>query len=105
MIQSYVERRGHARIEWELQETTPSSPSTEQDLEQQRRNQIVDTEDIVNSSLNLPLPPTPPPLPLWDRHSRHDNWSQNSINSQRRGTVHPFAGHNRFPLTDVLYTP
>ncbi|KAL5081842.1 hypothetical protein RYX36_010263 [Vicia faba] len=102
LIQSYVERRGHAHSEWELRETAPSSPSTEQDLEQQRRDQIADTEDIVNSSLNLPLPPTPPPLPLWDRPSRHDNWSQNSINSQHRGTVHPFAGHNRFPLTDEL---
>lgn len=102
LIQSYVERQGHAHVEWEeLQETSPSSSSTEQDLEQQRRDQIVDTEDIVNNSLNLPLPPPPPPLPLWDRHTRHDNWTQqNGINNQRRGTVNSFAGHNRFPLAD-----
>jgi hypothetical protein len=102
LIQSYVKWQGHAHVEWEeLQETTPSSSSTEQDLEQQRRDQIVDTEDIVNNSLNLPLPPPPPPLPLWDRHTRHDNWTQqNGINNQRRGTVNSFAGHNRFPLAD-----
>ncbi|XP_027187537.1 uncharacterized protein [Cicer arietinum] len=100
LIQSYVERQGHAHVEWELQETTPSSSSTEQDLEQQRSDQIVGPEDNVNSSLNPPLPPTPPPLPLWDRHSRHPNWSQNDINNQRAGTVHSFSGHTRFPLAD-----
>ncbi|WJX68835.1 hypothetical protein P8452_53168 [Trifolium repens] len=103
LIQSYVERQGHAHVEWEeLQETTPSSPSTEQDQDQHRRDQIVGTaEDIVNSSRNLPLPPPiPPPLPSWDRHSRHDNWSRNGINNQRRGNLHSFAGHNHFPLAD-----
>ncbi|KAJ1388984.1 Zinc finger, RING-type [Sesbania bispinosa] len=84
LIQSYVERQGHAHVEWELQETTPSSPLAERDLEQQGRDRIIG-RDTVNSSLNLPLPPTPPPLPLWDRHSRHDNWSQNDINNQRLG--------------------
>ncbi|XP_061345373.1 uncharacterized protein LOC133291176 [Gastrolobium bilobum] len=85
LIQTYVERQGHAHVEWELQETTPSSPLAERDLEQQSRDRIVGPEDAVNSSLDLPLPPTPPPQPLWDRHSRHDNWSRNYLNNQRLG--------------------
>lgn len=101
LIQSYVERQGHAHVEWELQETTPSSPSAEQDLEQQGRDQTNGPEDIVNSSLDLPLPPTPPPLPLWDRHPRHDHWSQNDMNNQR---LRSFAGHNCFSSADVLHT-
>ncbi|TKY48585.1 E3 ubiquitin-protein ligase NEURL1B [Spatholobus suberectus] len=85
LIQSYVERQGHAHVEWELQETTPSSPLAEQDSGQQSRGPIVGPQGTVNSSLDRPLPPTPPPLPLWDRHSRHDNWSQSDINNQRLG--------------------
>ena len=101
LIQSYVERQTHAHVEWELQEATPFSPSAEQDLEQQGREQIVGTEGAVNSSLGVPLPPTPPPLPIWDRHSRHDNWSQHDINNQRLGIVRSFIGHNCFSLADV----
>ncbi|KAH1225330.1 hypothetical protein AAZV13_11G152900 [Glycine max] len=83
LIQSYVERQGHANIDWELQETTPSSASVEQDLEQQSRDQIVGQEEgTVNSPLNLPSLPIPPPLPIWDQHHHRDNWSQNDINNQ-----------------------
>ncbi|RZB76421.1 hypothetical protein D0Y65_034751 [Glycine soja] len=85
LIQSYVERQGHAHVEWELQETTPSSPLAEQVSGQRSRGPIVGPQATVNSSLNRPLPPTPPPQPLWDRHSRHDNWSQSDINNQRLG--------------------
>ncbi|KAL2331982.1 hypothetical protein Fmac_019563 [Flemingia macrophylla] len=99
LIQSYVERQGHAHVEWELQETTPSSPA-ERDIGQQNREPIVGTQGTVNSSLDRPLPPTPPPQPIWDRHSRHDNWSQSDINNQRLGTVRSFAGHNCFSLAD-----
>jgi len=75
-----------------LQETTPSSDSVEQDLEQQSRDQIVDQEGPVNSPLDLPSLPVPPPLPLWDqRHHHRDNWSQNDINNQRLGIVRKFA--------------
>lgn len=105
MIQSYVERQGHANVEWELQETTPSSPLAEQDSGQQTRDPVVGPQSIVNSSLDhRPLPPTPPPQPLWDRHSRHDNWSQSDINNQRLGIVRSFAGHNCFSLADVLHS-
>ncbi|CAJ1979216.1 unnamed protein product [Sphenostylis stenocarpa] len=85
LIQSYVERQGHAHIDWELQETTPSSDSVEQDLVQQSRDQIVDQEGPVNSPLDLPSLPIPPPLPLWDQQHHRDNWSQNDINNQRLG--------------------
>ncbi|RDY12924.1 hypothetical protein CR513_02205, partial [Mucuna pruriens] len=85
LIQSYVERQSHANIDWELQETTPSSASVEQDLEQQSRDQIVGQEGTVNSPLDLPSLPIPPPLPLWDQHPHRDNWSQNDINNQRLG--------------------
>ncbi|KAJ1397770.1 Zinc finger, RING-type [Sesbania bispinosa] len=85
LIQSYVERQGHTHIEWELQETAPSSASVEQDLEQQSRDQIVGQEGTVNSSLDLPSLPIPPPLPLWDQHPHRDNWTHNDINNQRLG--------------------
>jgi len=75
-----------------LQETNPSSDSAEQDVEQQSRDQIVHQEVPVNSPLDLPSLPIPPPLPLWDQHHHHrDNWSQNDINNQRLGIVRKFA--------------
>ncbi|KAL2984262.1 hypothetical protein AAZX31_12G078500 [Glycine max] len=83
LIQSYVERQGHANIDWEFQETTPSSASVEQDLEQHSRDQIVGQEEVTVSPLNLPSLPIPPPLPIWDQHHHRDNWSQNDINNQR----------------------
>ncbi|XP_028776132.1 uncharacterized protein LOC114732921 [Neltuma alba] len=89
LIQSYVERQGHAHVEWELQETTPSSASVEQDLEQPRRDQIVGQEDTINSPLDQPSSPTPP-QPLWERHSHHDNWSRADMNNQRLGIGHSF---------------
>ncbi|CAL0332314.1 unnamed protein product [Lupinus luteus] len=97
LIQSYVERQGH--VQWELQE--PISPSsTEQDLEQQSRNRITRSEDTVNNPLDLPLPPPPPPppRPQWDRHSRHDNWSQNDINNHRLGIDWDIIGDMRIDM-------
>ncbi|CAL0334005.1 unnamed protein product [Lupinus luteus] len=85
LIQSYVERQGNALDEMELQETTPSSASVEEELEQQSRDQIVGEEGIVNSPLDLPSLPIPPPLPHWDRHPHRDNWSQNDVNNQLLG--------------------
>ncbi|KAG5005861.1 hypothetical protein JHK85_024403 [Glycine max] len=78
LIQSYVERQGHASINWELQETTLSSASVEQDLEQHSRDQIVGQEEVTVSPLNLPSLPIPPPLPIWDHHHHRDNWSQSN---------------------------
>lgn len=104
MIQSYVERQGHAHVEWELQETSPSSPLAERNMEQRSRDSLVGSEAPVNTPLDLPLPPTPPPQPLWDRQSRHDTWSQSDMNSQRLGIVRSLAGHNCFSLVDVLHS-
>ena len=86
LIQSYVERQGHANAEWELQETAPSSASVEQDLEQHNRDQLVGQEDPVNSSLDLPLSPTPSQT-FWNQN---DNWPQNDMNNQRLGIVRSF---------------
>ncbi|KAK4286399.1 hypothetical protein QN277_002959 [Acacia crassicarpa] len=90
LIQSYVERQGHAHVEWEPQETSPSSASVEQDLEQSRRDRIVGQEDAINSPLDQPSSPTPP-QPLWERHSRHDNWSRADMNNQHLGIGHSFS--------------
>ncbi|KAE9585788.1 hypothetical protein Lal_00009800 [Lupinus albus] len=99
LIQSYVERQGHAHVQWELQDTI-SPPSTEQDPEQQSRNRITGPADAVNSPLDLPLPPPPPPppRPQWDRHSRHDNWSQIDINNQRLGIEWDIIGDMRMDM-------
>lgn len=83
LIQSYVERQGHANIDWELQEATPAS--VEQDLEPQSRDEVVGQEATVNSPPDMPSLPIPPPLPLWDQHPPRDNWSHNNINNQRLG--------------------
>ena len=73
LIQSYVERQGHANMEWDPEEAAPSA-----NLEQQSQDQIVDQEGTINSPLDLPpLPPTPP---LWDQHPHGDNWSHNDVN-------------------------
>ncbi|KAF7823322.1 E3 ubiquitin-protein ligase NEURL1B [Senna tora] len=84
LIQSYVERQGHAHVEWELQETIPSSASVEQDLEQQNRDQIVGQEHAINSPLDQPSSPARP-QPVWERQSHHDNWPQADMNNQRLG--------------------
>ncbi|KEH29944.1 putative transcription factor C2H2 family [Medicago truncatula] len=72
LIQSYVERQGHANMEWDPEEAAPSA-----NLEQQSQDQIVDQEGTVNSPLDLPSLPTPPTPPLWDQHPHGDNWSHN----------------------------
>ncbi|MED6206012.1 hypothetical protein PIB30_118964 [Stylosanthes scabra] len=89
LIQSYVVRQGHNQMEWELQETTPSTASVEHDLEQQSRDQIVGQEGTVNSPIDLPSLPIPPPLPHWDRHPRRDSWSQSQsdMNNQHLGGI------------------
>jgi len=75
LIQTYVERQGHANMEWDPEEAAPSA-----NLEQQSRDQIVDQEGTINSPLDLPSLPTPPTPPLWDQHPHGDNWSHNDVN-------------------------
>ncbi|WJX44077.1 hypothetical protein P8452_31101 [Trifolium repens] len=77
LIQSYVERQGHANMEWDMDEATPFAASVEQNLEQQSRDHIVDQEGTINSRPDLPSLPRPPTPPLWDPHPHGDNWPQN----------------------------
>ena len=77
LIQSYVERQGHANMEWDPEEPTTSTALEEQNLEQQGRDHIVDQEGTINSPLDLHSLPIPPTPPLWDQHPQGDNWPQN----------------------------
>ncbi|CAL5212198.1 unnamed protein product [Lathyrus oleraceus] len=77
LIQSYIERQGHANMEWDMEEATPSAALVEQNLEHQRRDQIVDQETTINSSPDLPSLHTPSTPPLWDQHPHDDSWAHN----------------------------
>lgn len=78
LIQSYVERQGHAPIDWDLHRNLPP-PSAEQDQDQQRDGESEDPHDPINRpSLVLPSPPVPPPPPLWHQ-GLHTNWSRHSM--------------------------
>ncbi|XP_068344628.1 uncharacterized protein [Pyrus communis] len=82
LIQSYVERRSHAPIDWELHRNlpTPTPASPEHDQEQQRDEQNEDQRDAINRpSLVLPSPPVPPPQPLWHQDLHHTGWSRHSM--------------------------
>ncbi|OVA17926.1 zinc finger protein [Macleaya cordata] len=75
LIQSYVERRGRAPIDWDLHRTLPTPPSPEQDQEQQRDDPTDDRPDVAaRPPLVLPSPPVPPPQPLWHQDLHHANW-------------------------------
>jgi hypothetical protein len=89
LIQSYVERQGHANMEWDMDEATPFAASVEQNLEQQSRDHIVvDQEGTINSRPDLPSLPRPPTPPLWDPHPHGDNWPQNDVNNPPLVTMH-----------------
>ncbi|CAL1386949.1 unnamed protein product [Linum trigynum] len=79
LIQSYVERRGRAPIDWDVHRNlpvpTPASP--EQDEEQQRDED--QNEAINRPSVVLPPPPVPPPQPLWHQDLHHTGWSRHSM--------------------------
>ena len=86
LIQTYVERQGHANMEWDPEEAAPSA-----NLEQQSRDQIVDQEGTINSPLDLPSLPTPPTPPLWDQHPHGDNWLHNDVNNPPLVTMRYFS--------------
>ncbi|KAF5729450.1 hypothetical protein HS088_TW21G01616 [Tripterygium wilfordii] len=82
LIQSYVQRQGHAPIDWDLHRNmpTPAPASPERDEEQQRIERNVGQRDGTNRpSLVLPTPPVPPPQPLWHQDLHHSSWSRHSI--------------------------
>ncbi|XP_059659333.1 uncharacterized protein LOC132306109 isoform X2 [Cornus florida] len=78
LIQSYVERQGHASSDWE----TLSSPTLEHDQEGQDGDQNEGHSDAVdNSPLVLPSAPV---TPLWDQELQDVNWP--------RDDLHPCSG-------------
>ncbi|GLT66768.1 hypothetical protein SLA2020_391170 [Shorea laevis] len=80
LIQSYVQRQGHAPVDWDLHRNlaTPSSP--ERDQEQLRGEANGDQNDAINRpSMVLPSPPVPPPQPLWHQDLHHTSWSRHSM--------------------------
>ncbi|CAB4282873.1 unnamed protein product [Prunus armeniaca] len=81
LIQSYVERQGHATIDWELDDTSPSPESAEQDLEQTGGYQNEGQVDSVESPSPSTVLPSQqiPPSPLWDQESHPDNWPQHDM--------------------------
>ncbi|BBH05059.1 Ring/U-Box superfamily protein [Prunus dulcis] len=84
LIQSYVERQSHATIDWELDDTSPSPESAEQDLEQtggyQNEGQV-DSVESPSPSTALPSQQIPP-SPLWDQESHPDNWPQHDMHQR-----------------------
>ncbi|XP_042013682.1 uncharacterized protein LOC121762019 isoform X2 [Salvia splendens] len=79
LIQSYVERRGGAPIDWDLHQNLPLPPSPERDEDQQNDEPNEDPRDATaRPSLVLPTPPAPPPQPLWHQELHHSGWSRHS---------------------------
>ncbi|KAB2028265.1 hypothetical protein ES319_D05G086500v1 [Gossypium barbadense] len=82
LIQSYVERQNHAPVDWELEGTSPSPASLEQDLEQQSGDQNDGHGDAETPPLTLPSPRMPPMQPLWDQDSHHYNWASHDVHQR-----------------------
>ncbi|KAK8582239.1 hypothetical protein V6N13_145221 [Hibiscus sabdariffa] len=82
LVQSYVERQNHASVDWELNGTSPTPVSLEQDMEQRSGDQNDSHGDAETTPLALPSPRMPP---LWDQDSRHFNWA-------------PHDAHQRFGI-------
>ncbi|MBA0745154.1 hypothetical protein Gogos_007741 [Gossypium gossypioides] len=82
LIQSYVERQNHAPVDWELEGTSPSPASLEQDLEQQSGDQNDGHGDSETPPLTLPSPRMPPMQPLWDQDSHHYNWASHDVHQR-----------------------
>ena len=101
LIQSYVERQNHASTDWELNETSTTPASLEQDLEQQSRDQNEGQADAIESPpLALPSPRMPHTQPLWDQDSHHYNWAPHDVH-QHVGIVCPFL---RFACNFILFS-
>ncbi|GMJ11968.1 SUMO-targeted ubiquitin E3 ligase 5 [Hibiscus trionum] len=78
LIHSYVERRGHSPIDWDLHRNLPTPASPEHDQERQR-DEINDQNDTI-SRPSLVLPSSvPPPEPLWHQGLHHTGWSRHGM--------------------------
>ncbi|PRQ33332.1 putative transcription factor C2H2 family [Rosa chinensis] len=77
LIQSYVERQGHAAIDWD---EASAYPELTEDMEQTYQSEVQ-----VNAveSPHLALPPQPiPSSPLWHQESPHDNWPRHDMHQR-----------------------
>ena len=93
LIQSYVERRAQAPIDWDLHRNlpTPTPASPEQDQEEQRDEQNGDqNDDMGRPSLALPSPPVPPPQLLWHQALHHSSWSVSTEHAPLRSCESSF---------------
>ncbi|XP_011101524.1 uncharacterized protein LOC105179586 [Sesamum indicum] len=80
LIQSYVERRGRAPMDWDLHRNLPLPPSPERDQDQQNNEQNEDQRAATDRpTLVLPTPPVPPPQPLWHQDLHHSGWSRHNV--------------------------
>lgn len=77
LIQSYVERQGHAPIDWDLHRNLPTPATPQHDQESQREEQ--NAGETVARRAVLPSPPAPPPQPLWQQDLHHANWSRHGM--------------------------
>ncbi|XP_051116081.1 uncharacterized protein LOC127241193 isoform X2 [Andrographis paniculata] len=80
LIQSYVDRRGRAPMDWDLHRNLPLPPSSEMDQDQQNEQQNEDQRNATGGpSLVLPAPPVPPPQPLWHQDLHHSGWPRPNV--------------------------
>ncbi|GAA0150426.1 hypothetical protein LIER_09373 [Lithospermum erythrorhizon] len=78
LIRSYVDRQGHAPIDWDLHRnlSIPSSPGHDQDHANADQNEAIGRPSLVSPSPPVPLPP---PQPLWHQELQHSNWPRSSV--------------------------
>uniref|UniRef100_A0ACD5ZGA6 Uncharacterized protein n=1 Tax=Avena sativa TaxID=4498 RepID=A0ACD5ZGA6_AVESA len=76
LIRSYVQRRGHAPLNWNLDTAVPSANAPNENQGQVRNAENRQFQAPVNRpTLVIPRPPLPPRPPMWTRESRLNNWS------------------------------
>uniref|UniRef100_A0A453Q4W7 Uncharacterized protein n=4 Tax=Aegilops tauschii subsp. strangulata TaxID=200361 RepID=A0A453Q4W7_AEGTS len=76
LIRSYVQRRGHAPLNWNLDTAMPTANAPNGNGELVRNAENRQFQGPVNRpALVIPPPPLPPRQPLWHRDLRHNTWS------------------------------
>ncbi|KAK8956801.1 hypothetical protein KSP39_PZI000625 [Platanthera zijinensis] len=87
LIRSYVERQGRAPLDWDLQHTSPTPASVEDDLDEpsedldQQRDDPRDGRQstAIRPPAPIPSPPVPPRQPLWHSALPHNRWNRQNI--------------------------
>ncbi|KAL6635393.1 hypothetical protein ACP70R_028064 [Stipagrostis hirtigluma subsp. patula] len=76
LIRSYVQRRRHGPLNWNLDSDMPPPNPTNENQGQEMNGETRQFQAPVNRpALVIPPPPLPPRQPLWHRQLRHNNWS------------------------------